>query len=109
MEGGLRVLGSDSRFPRGSIWEFPKMRGTLFGVPIVRILLFRVLYWGPLFSETPIWVVVKIMIPFWVLIVMRHLIFRVPQKGAIILTTTHMYDHSGIILVPKDHLMVSGT
>ena len=30
-------------------------RGTLFGVLIIRILLFRVLYWGPLFSETPIW------------------------------------------------------
>ena len=29
--------------------EFQKIRGTLFGVLIVRILLFRVLYWGPLF------------------------------------------------------------
>ena len=28
-----------------------------------------------------IWVVVKIMIPFWVLIIIRHLIFRVPKKG----------------------------
>ena len=37
-------------------WEFPKIRGTSFGaLIIVRILLFRVLYWGPLFSETPIW------------------------------------------------------
>ena len=36
------------------IREFPKTRGTLFGVLIIRILLFRVLYWGPLFSETPI-------------------------------------------------------
>ena len=25
-----------------------------FGVLIMRILLFRVLHWGPLFSETPI-------------------------------------------------------
>ena len=25
-------------------WEFPKIRGTLFGVLIIRILLFRVLY-----------------------------------------------------------------
>ena len=25
----------------------------LWGVLIIRILLFRVLYWGPLFSETP--------------------------------------------------------
>ena len=31
-----------------------KNRGTLFGgVRIIRILLFRVLYWGPLFPETP--------------------------------------------------------
>ena len=36
------------------MWEFPKTRGTLFGVLIIRILLFRVLYEGPLFSETPI-------------------------------------------------------
>ena len=28
--------------------------------------------------------VVKITVPFWVLIIVRHLIFRVPQKGAII-------------------------
>ena len=30
-------------------------RGTIFGVLIMRILLFRVLYWGPLFSESPTW------------------------------------------------------
>ena len=30
------------------------------------------------------------MVPFWVLIIIRHLLFRVPQKGAIILTTTHI-------------------
>ena len=28
-----------------------------------------------------IWVVVKIMIPFWIPIIIRHLIFRVPKKG----------------------------
>ena len=28
-----------------------------------------------------IWVVVKIMVPFWVPIIVRHLIFRVPKKG----------------------------
>ena len=28
-----------------------------------------------------IWVVAKIMVPFWVLIFIRHLIFRVPRKG----------------------------
>ena len=36
------------------IWEFPKTRGTLFWGSLIRILLFQVLYWGPLFSETPI-------------------------------------------------------
>ena len=35
-------------------------------------------------------VVVKIMVPFWVLIIIRHLMFRVPKEGAIILTTTQM-------------------
>ena len=37
----------------GAIWEFPKIMGTLFWVLIMRILLFRVPYLGPLFSETP--------------------------------------------------------
>ena len=36
-----------------TIREFPKIRGTYLG-SIIRILLFRVLYQGPLFSETPI-------------------------------------------------------
>ena len=27
------------------------------------------------------WVVVKIMVPFWVPIIIRHLIFRVPKTG----------------------------
>ena len=26
-------------------------------------------------------VVVKIMVPFWVLVIIRHLVFRVPKKG----------------------------
>ena len=30
------------------------------------------------------------MVPFWVPIIVRPLIFRVPQKGTIILTTTHI-------------------
>ena len=41
--------------------QFPGRYGTFrkegvpdFGVLIIRILLFRVLYWGPLFSKTPI-------------------------------------------------------
>ena len=28
-----------------------------------------------------IWVVVKIMVPFWVPIIVRHLVFRVSKKG----------------------------
>ena len=40
-------------------------------------------------------VVVKIMVPSWVLNIIRHLIFRVPQKGTIILTTTQYDSNSG--------------
>ena len=29
------------------IWEFPKIWGTLLGVPILRILVYWGLYWGP--------------------------------------------------------------
>ena len=34
------------------MWGFPKIRVPYLGVLIIRILLFMVLYWGPLFSET---------------------------------------------------------
>ena len=34
------------------------------------------------------WVVVKIMVPFWVLNIVRHLLFGVPKKGPYFLTTT---------------------
>ena len=34
-------------------WEFSNVRRTLFWALIRRTLLFRVLYQGPLFSETP--------------------------------------------------------
>ena len=37
----------------------------------------------------PTWVVVKIMVPFWVLVIIRHLMFRAPKRGPN-LTTTHM-------------------
>ena len=40
--GGLGLSGSCT------IWEFPKIRGTLLGVPILRIIVYRGLYWGPL-------------------------------------------------------------
>ena len=29
------------------IWEFPKTRGTILGVPIIRIIVYWGLYWGP--------------------------------------------------------------
>ena len=34
-----------------------------------------------IYIYTLIWVVVKIMVPFWIPNIVRHLIFRVPQKG----------------------------
>ena len=30
------------------IWGFPKIGGTFLGVPIIRIIIFWGLYWGPL-------------------------------------------------------------
>ena len=38
-----------------SYGSFRKLGVPYFGVLTIRILLFRVLYWGPPFSETPIW------------------------------------------------------
>ena len=37
-----------------------------------------------------IWVVVKIMVHFWIPIIIRHLIFRVPKKVPLILGNYHM-------------------
>ena len=37
--------------------------------------------------------VVKFMVPFWIPVIVRHPIFRVPKKGTIILTTSHMDRH----------------
>ena len=33
---------------------FPKIRGTFLRIPIIRIIVFGGLYWGPLFRETTI-------------------------------------------------------
>ena len=33
---------------RKNKWGFPKIRGTFLGVPIIRIIVFGGLYWGPL-------------------------------------------------------------
>ena len=46
-----------AEFPKNAarkIWGFPKIRGTFFGVPIIRIIVFWGLYWVPLFWETTI-------------------------------------------------------
>ena len=42
---GFRVQGL--RFI-GFIWGFPKIRGTLLGIPIIRIIVYWGLYGGPL-------------------------------------------------------------
>ena len=31
----------------GSIWAFPKIRDTLLGGPLIRIIVYCGLYWGP--------------------------------------------------------------
>ena len=43
------------------------------------------------FTHAHIWVVVKLMVPFWSPSIVRHLIFRSTQNGTIILTTTHIH------------------
>ena len=42
------------RFSQSNLWEFAKIGVPYFGVIIIRILPFRVLYWRPLLSETPL-------------------------------------------------------
>ena len=32
----------------GTMWGFPKIRGTILGVPIIRTIVLSGLYWGPL-------------------------------------------------------------
>ena len=34
---------------------FPKIRGTILGVPTIRTIVFLGLYWGPLFGNVPLW------------------------------------------------------
>ena len=29
------------------IWGFPEIRGTILGIPIIRIIVYLGLYWGP--------------------------------------------------------------
>ena len=54
------MWGGNREFPRAAsiqiqpIWEFLKIRGNFLGVPILRLIVFGGLYWGPLFWETTI-------------------------------------------------------
>ena len=49
----LRILGTgesnrqDGKCIPTPIWEFPKIRGVLLGFPIIRIIVFWGLCWGP--------------------------------------------------------------
>ena len=36
-----------SALDKECIWGFPKIRGTILGVPIIRIIIYWGLYWGP--------------------------------------------------------------
>ena len=38
-----------SHLPQGSKWEFPQIRGTILGVPMMWTTVFWGLYWGPLY------------------------------------------------------------
>ena len=33
---------------KGTMWRFPKIRGTILGVPIIRTMVYWGLYWGTL-------------------------------------------------------------
>ena len=48
-EGILRSIVGPTSVAASETWGVPYFR-----VLTIRILLFRVLYWGPLFSETPL-------------------------------------------------------
>ena len=45
---GLQSSPRAESFVYVGIWEFPIIRGTLLGVPIIMIVVYRRLYWGPL-------------------------------------------------------------
>ena len=45
MQGPVRGMSHDQKW---DIWGFPKIRGTILGVPIIRTIIYWGLYWGPL-------------------------------------------------------------
>ena len=42
-----RLLAAAPCSKEPTIWGFPKIRGTILGVPIIRTIVFWSLYWGP--------------------------------------------------------------
>ena len=44
---GFIAYCSHGKSPHNPIWGFPKIRGTILGVPIIRTIVFGGLYWGP--------------------------------------------------------------
>ena len=55
-----------------------------------RALVYSFLCWPLWFGVPSIWVVVKVMVPFWGILNLRCRIIIGIQKGTIILTTTHI-------------------
>ena len=49
-ESGAELLGSHALLHRN--WRFPKIRGTILGVPVIRIIVFGVYIGAPLCRET---------------------------------------------------------
>ena len=50
-----RVFLAEAELGVGGVGSFRNLGVPCFGLLIIRILLFSVLYQGPLFSETPFW------------------------------------------------------
>ena len=55
-DGGALQLLRDSGIDRNSssIWLFPKIRGPILLVPIIKTIIYLGLFWGPLFMEASI-------------------------------------------------------
>ena len=65
-ETGPRAVGESSKLVAPTNWEDTSVETCFPNSPECRF---------------EIWVDVKIMVPFWIPIIVRHLIFRVPEKG----------------------------
>ena len=73
MEGGLVVVGILDELPQAVAFvgiKIERQPGHAQTMGLQRLI-----------KIIDIWVVVKIMVPFWVPAIIRHLIFRVPKKG----------------------------